>query len=448
MMLQTAFQNRANSAAIGVIDRLEEPRRLLGNKMFECSEESNVPTNGQLFHLRAWDGFFQLYYHTREIFVPSSDYHAMRIKEWFLSGTRGFRFQCPGYLENIANPVMMILNCMSRRDIVERVFFDRFEGKSYVVPDSGNLVHLAINLNAPAEVIRVLVQDSCGLALNVRGRRRGHCRVPPFGLIDQKKAHKMNLNGLNNLLHLGVKYMWCLPFFYRFSVWRIVKYVSTYPNPVFRSTSHILMDFGFDYNPVIRHAIEHDRTVMERTRNDYLATALSPFTVDQAGTGCSLLFRIVQLVEQQNLGIDPIYSLIRGDPVGFISSFGKNRTQNASAIAIGYHHALPAFSRDRIHLLDDEDDSSNAHSDRCDGAIHHQMLDANEDSSIGSGEESEGWSQEGLSGDEGRRQRRRIVRDDQELNLPEILVLRRPEPQRRNNQNESSSSENSVVLVE
>lgn len=227
-----------------------------------------------------------------------------------------------------------------------------------------------------------------------------------------------------------------------------MKYVSTYPNPVFRSTSHILMDFGFDYNPVIRHAIEHDRTVMERTRNDYLATALSPFTVDQAGTGCSLLFRIVQLVEQQNLGIDPIYSLIRGDPVGFISSFGQNRTQNASAIAIGYHHALPAFSRDRIHLLDDEDDSSNAHSDRCDGAIHHQMLDANEDSSIGSGEESEGWSQEGLSGDEGRRQRRRIVRDDQELNLPEILVLRRPEPQRRNNQNESSSSENSVVLVE
>ena len=166
---------------------------------------------------------------------------------------------------------------------------------------------------------------------------------------------------------------------------------------------------------------------------------MSPFSLNQAGRGCSLLSRIIQLVEKQNLSVDPIYSLIRGEPVGFLSSFQENPTQNASNIAIGYHNALPAFSRERIHLLDDEEDSSNGHSDRCHGAIHNQMVEANEDSSIGSGEESEESSDEALSGDEGRRQRRRMVRDNEELNLPQILVLRCPLPPRRNNENESSS---------
>ena len=352
MLLQDAFRNRANTCASGSVETLRFTRSTLGLSMFQCKKNHDEKILGRFLSQDSWVPFEREYYHARETCRAVSDVAERRIKDWFLSGRHGFRFTCPHHLQSeLANPIMIILICMTHRQNDMRPVWDRYEGCYFGIRDNGSLLHLAIYLDAPARIVRRLIEDSCGLALNVRGEPNMWCercnsRVPPLGLVDWNRAKKMRYDVLETLLFLGIKYMWCLPFFYEHSVWRIVKCIARYPHPVYRSTAHILMDFGFRYDPVIIHAIGYDREVRTSSENQYLAAACSSFVGDQAGTGCTLIERIKQLVDRDNLTIDPIYSLVRDDPMGCVKLFlGEHDKLDADRASLNFHYAQPAYQR-------------------------------------------------------------------------------------------------------
>ena len=320
MMLQRAFITKAQAASAGIVRRLMTSRERLGNVMLECAANTSVPPDGHFLHQQSWRRFFELYYYQRERFKPTGNTEAERIRRWFLSGEQGFRFQCPVELQSTRNELMIVMNCMTRgTSHFSMRIRDRFTGQLVRVRDVGSLVHLAIRLRAPSSVIQVLVEDSCGLALNVRGKYDTECEVPPFGMIDNEiKARQFHVDGLQTMVYLGIKYMWCLPFFYKFSVWKLVKYLATYPNPTFRRTCDILMDFQLDFDPVIQHAIEWDRKQSSEASSESVRRAFDLASIDQGGSGKSFWMRLSECCIEMD-EMTPLYWTLLKDPVSFMN---------------------------------------------------------------------------------------------------------------------------------
>lgn len=318
---QSSFQHRANSASEGIVQSLMEPRRTLGKVMIECSQNMNVPPNGHFMHQESYRPFFEKYYAIREMNRATSNVQIRSIKQWLLDGSQGFfRFRCPVDRQNESrNVLMVIINCLTRDDVFMSNNWDRYTGNIECMYDCGTLIHLAIRLQAPGSVIRVLVDDSCGLGLNVKGKVGTVCDKPPFSLITTVTGHRFHLDGLQTMVYLGVKFMWCLPFLYKYSVWRIVKILSTYPHPCLRRTSDILMDYKFNYNPVIKFAIDWDREQARNATQNCVRVAFEFGTLDQGGTGTTLVMRLIELCAREDI-FDPIYETIREDPGSFIAS--------------------------------------------------------------------------------------------------------------------------------
>lgn len=289
--------------------------------MVRCAKKMLGPQDSHFLHKKSYDLFYRHYYFERERRRPSSQLQSDKIRLWFLSGSKYFfRYKCPVKLQSeLKNEVMVILNCMIRSNFVEYECLDRYTGKKEIIDDSGSLLHLAIKLRAPADVIKLLIDDSCGLALNVKGRYRSECEGPPFSLLENSKGRRFHIEGLQTMVYLGVKYMWCLPFLYKWSVWTIVQQLAIYPHPTFRRTSDILMDYKLPYDPVIKHALKFDRTLALKSSKTCIKAAFDLWSIDQGGTGTTTITRIVHLCKRDNL-FDPIYLLIREDPGSFIQS--------------------------------------------------------------------------------------------------------------------------------
>ena len=339
-IFQQRFKDLADRECSRSIDTLIPHRIMLGDLMFECHKQFTLNVNGRMSRNDVWKQFNDAYVIRRKDLRAKNDETNARICHTLLTTKSGLPFKCPTY-HKTDNPVMIILNCMSRDTIEMSKMFDTFTGKMKHVEDSGSLLHLAIVLDAPPPVICMLIEDSCGLALNVRGFANSSCKQPPFGLITAEKASKMSLESLENLMYFGLKYTWCLPFLWKHSVWKIVKEVSKRPNPFYRSTAHILMDYNLPYFPVIQTGIKYDKRVSQTSGNILRKIATNSFLPDRAGTGHTLLARTVELVESQGLGVGPIYDIIMDDPNGFVNAFFN-------------------MSDDVMQRTDDEDDSSDS----------------------------------------------------------------------------------------
>ena len=116
-------------------------------------------------------------------------------------------------------------------------------------------------------------------------------------------------------------------------------------------------------------------------------------------------------------------------------------------IGIGYHRSLPAFSSERFDLRDNEEDSSNGCSERCRSSIHQEMIEAYETNSLGSADESEEWSVEGVSHDGTRRQRRRILPPNEEIRGNQFIIMY-PERLIRDVGDKASVSDPSVINID
>ena len=318
-IFEKRFKDLANIVCGRSIETLNPHRMMLGDLMFDCHRQSTSNVNGARTRDHAWMSFNDAYEMIKLRLTANDDTNS-NICQAFLTTRRGLSFHCPSF-HRTQNPVMIIFNCMSCEDIQTREIYDTFTGRMKYVDDSGSLLHLAIALDAPPQVIGMLIKDSCGLVLNVRGIANSSCKQPPFGLITSEKASTMSYDSLDNLIYYGLKYMWCLPLLWKHSVWKIVKEISNRPNPFYRSTAHILMDYDLPYFPVIQMGMRYDRSVCKICGNMPRIIANNPFLPDRAGSGHTLLARTVELVESQNLGVGPIYKLIRDDPNGFVNAF-------------------------------------------------------------------------------------------------------------------------------
>ena len=320
LMLQRAFITKAQAAVTGIVRRLMRARQILGNTMLECAANTSVPADGHFLHQMSWRPFFEFYYYQREQHKPETTEQVRRLNVWFLSGRNGFMFICPEDLRtSTPNEFMIVMNCMCRTDEMSDEIRDRFTGELVRVRDVGSLLHLAIRLRAPSSVIQLLVEDSCGLALNVRGRHDTECEVPPFGMIDNEiKARQFHVDGLQTMVYLGVKYMWCLPFFYKYSVRKIVQYLATYPHPTFRRTCDILMDYQLDFDPVIQYAIDWDRQQASEASSESVRRAFDLGSIDQVGCGKSFWRRLAESCSQME-EMTPLYLTLVKDPVSFMN---------------------------------------------------------------------------------------------------------------------------------
>lgn len=282
-MTPSQFRERVNSAVPDLLDRAQSSRANLARRIVACASVCRG------FHIdyssheykEQWEKVWHHYNRVKNRWkLTEEEYEGLRIE--FLGESNGRSYHFPDAVDQSSKLAMIVINSMmiGGWDNISKTYTVQISDVSQEdIYDDGNLLHLAIRLNAPPFFLDALVRDSFGIAMLTGGfcNYEEHAD-PPLSIYSRVRRagfpsnlSRYGYDGLATLTHLSVEYQWCNPLFARYGGWEMMKSLSVYSFR-FRRVTDMALDFNLASEALVE-AIRYDCTSSIRSamKNDYVS---------------------------------------------------------------------------------------------------------------------------------------------------------------------------------
>ena len=272
------------------------------------------------FDNRNWQPFREEYNRRKHSFdlQPSDDVEKNDIVRLLLSKNWTHQYDCKASIvQESENLMMVVVNsmCLPLGWVI---------GGDIV--DDGNLMHLAIRLAAPVDVLEFLARDSCGYVFQVRSKANGPFgESTPIEYYLRMRRGTLQYRKVKTLTKLLCRYEWCSPLYFPYSGWEMVKELALYDNGYYaRRTTDILLEFHESpLHPVLEMAINYDLAVATSDMSDDIKKIFQFESEDMGGREPCLFQKMLDVSNARDT-VDEIYWVIRSDPTGFLACLPRD----------------------------------------------------------------------------------------------------------------------------